>query len=111
MHRSKLPLRTWFEAVHLMTSHSNGISAEQAQAQLGIRSYKTAWLLLHKLRRAMVDPNRSLLQGVVEVDESEVPHRSKHDPIANHGIPKRRHPPDHRCRRTRRGWASLPDAA
>lgn len=87
MHRSKLPLRTWFEAVHLMTSHSNGISAEQAQAQLGIRSYKTAWLLLHKLRRAMVDPNRSLLQGLVEVDESEVPLRSKHDPIANYGIP------------------------
>ena len=53
---------------------------EQAQAQLGIRSYKTAWLLLHKLRRAMVDPNRSLLQGLVEVDESEVPLRSKHDP-------------------------------
>ena len=87
MHRSKLPLRTWFEAIHLMTSHSNGISAEQAQAQLGIRSYKTAWLLLHKLRRAMVDPNRSLLEGVVEVDETEVPLRSKQDPIANHGIP------------------------
>lgn len=87
MHRSKLPLRTWFEAIHLLTSHSNGISAEQAQAQLGIRSYKTAWLLLHKLRRAMVDPNRSLLQGLVEVDETEVPFRSKHDPIANHGIP------------------------
>src|ERR1700739_4717814 len=44
MHRSKLPLRTWFEAIHLLTSHSNGISAEQAQAQLGIPSYKTAWL-------------------------------------------------------------------
>jgi len=87
MHRSKLPLRTWFQAIHLLTSHSNGISAEQAQAQLGIRSYKTAWLLLHKLRRAMVDPNRSLLQGLVEVDETEVPFRSKHDPIANHGIP------------------------
>jgi hypothetical protein len=87
MHRSKLPLRTWFEAIHLMTSHSNGISAEQAQAQLGIGSYKTAWLLLHKLRRAMVDPNRSLLEGVVEVDESEVPLRSKQDPVANHGIP------------------------
>ena len=38
-----------------MTSHSNGISAEQAQAQLGLGSYKTAWLLLMKLRRAMAD--------------------------------------------------------
>ncbi len=87
MHRSKLPLRTWFEAIHLLTSHSNGISAEQAQAQLGLGSYKTAWLLLHKLRRAMVNPERSLLEGLVEVDETELALRSKHDPIAHHGIP------------------------
>jgi len=87
MHRSKVPLRTWFEAIHLMTSHSNGISAEQAQAQLRLGSYKTAWLLLHKLRRAMVNPERSLLQGLVEVDETEVPLRSRHDPIAGYGIP------------------------
>jgi hypothetical protein len=87
MHRSKVRLRTWFEAVHLMTSHSNGISAEQAQAHLRLGSYKTAWLLLHKLRRAMVNPERSLLQGLVEVDETEVPLRSRHDPIAGYGIP------------------------
>src|SRR6266566_2180458 len=70
MHRSKLPLRTWFEAIHQLASHSNGISAEQAQAQFGIGSYKTAWLLLHKLRRAMVSPERSLLQAMVEADET-----------------------------------------
>jgi hypothetical protein len=87
MHWSKLSLRTWFEAIHLMTSHSNGISAEQAQAQLGLGSYKTAWLLLTKLRRAMVNPDRTLLQSLVEVDETEVPLRSKHDPIAGYGIP------------------------
>jgi hypothetical protein len=87
MHRSKLPLRTWFEAIHLLTSHSNGISAEQAQAQLGIGSYKTAWLLLTKLRRAMVDPERTMLRDLVEADETEVPFRSKDDPIAGHGIP------------------------
>ena len=87
MHRSKLPLRTWFEAIRLLTSHSNGISAEQAQAKFGIGSYKTAWLLLHKLRRAMVSPDRGLLQSLVEVDETEIPFRSKHDPIKAHGIP------------------------
>ena len=87
MHRSKLPLRTWFEAIHQLASHSNGISAEQAQAQFGIGSYKTAWLLLHKLRRAMVSPERSLLQAMVETDETEVPLRSKHDPIKGYGIP------------------------
>ena len=69
MHRSHLPLKTWFMAVHIVTSHSNGISALQLQAQLGLGSYKSAWLLLHKLRRAMVDPDRSLLEDLVEIDE------------------------------------------
>jgi hypothetical protein len=87
MHRSKLPLRTWFEAILHMTSRSNGISAEQAQAQLGLGSDKAAWLLLTKLRRATVNPDRMLLQSLVEVDETEVPLRSKHDPIAGYGIP------------------------
>jgi len=37
---------------------------------LGLGSYQTAWAWLHKLRRAMVRPNRERLQGIVEVDES-----------------------------------------
>ena len=75
MHRSHLPPVTWFLAAHLMATHSNGISALQLQAQLGIGSYKSAWLLLQKLRRAMVDPERSPLQGIAEVDEASVPCR------------------------------------
>ena len=75
MHRSHLPLRTWFLAAHIVATHSNGISALQLQAQLGIGSCKSAWLLLHRLRRAMVDPDRSLLQGIAEVDETSVPCR------------------------------------
>lgn len=82
MHGSKLPLTAWFTAIHLLTSHSNGISALQLQAQLGLRSYKSAWLLLHKLRRAMVDPDRLPLAELVEVDESEIPYRTKDDPPA-----------------------------
>jgi len=81
LHRSKLPLTLWFMAIHLVTSHSNGISALQLQAQLGLGSYKTAWLMLQKLRRAMVDPSRSLLADIVEVDESEIPFRTKDDPV------------------------------
>lgn len=79
VHRSHLTLKTWFLAAHIVASHSNGISALQLQGQLGLGSYKTAWLLLHKLRRAMVDPDRSLLQDLVEIDETEMPFRSKHD--------------------------------
>ena len=80
MHRSHLPLKTWFMAVHIVTSHSNGISALQLQAQLGLGSYKSAWLLLHKLRRAMVDPDRSLLEDLVEIDEATLPFRTVKDP-------------------------------
>ncbi len=85
MHRSHLPLKTWFVAIHIVTSHSNGISALQLQAQLGLGSYKTAWLMLHKLRRAMVNPERSLLEDVVEVDETEIALRQKADPPTGGG--------------------------
>lgn len=81
MHRTHLALRTWLFAAHIVTSHSNGISALQLQAQLGLGSYETAWFLLHRLRRAMVDPERRLLQDLVEIDETDIPLRSKHDPI------------------------------
>jgi transposase-like protein len=82
MHRSHLPLTTWFWAAYLMATHSNGISALQLQAQLGIGSYKTAWLLARKLRRAMVDPDRLPLAGLVEVDETSLPQRTKDEPPA-----------------------------
>lgn len=82
LHRSKQPLTVWFWAAWLMATHSNGISALQLQEQLGIRSYKTAWLLCAKVRKAMVDPDRSPLDGLVEVDETDLPYRTKDDPPA-----------------------------
>ena len=82
MHRSHLPLSVWFWAAYLMATHSNGMSALQLQSELGIGSYKTAWLLAMKLRRAMVAPGRSPLGGLVEVDETTIPFRSKDNPPA-----------------------------
>jgi hypothetical protein len=81
MHRSKLPLTVWFWAAFLLATHSNGISALQLSKQLGV-TYKTAWLLLAKLRRCLVDPDRSLLDGVVEVDETIIPCRTNDQPLA-----------------------------
>lgn len=81
MHGTHLPLRTWFIAAHLVATHSNGISALQLQAKIGVGSYKTAWLLLHKLRRAMVAPDRTPLDGDVEVDETSIPLRKNTDPV------------------------------
>ena len=77
---SKLPLTTWFWAVFLMSTHSNGISALQLQSQLGLGSYKTAWALAAKLRRSMLAPGRAPLQGIVEVDETTLPPRGKQEP-------------------------------
>jgi predicted RNA-binding Zn-ribbon protein involved in translation (DUF1610 family) len=74
MHRTKLPLTVWFWAAHLMSTHSNGMSARQLEDQLGL-TYRTAWLLAQKLRRSMVDPDREPLEGVVEVDQAEIPFR------------------------------------
>ena len=65
MHRTRLALTGWFWAAHLMATHSNGMSARQLEDQLGL-TYRTAWLLAQKLRRSMVDPDRELLEGVVE---------------------------------------------
>jgi transposase-like protein len=80
MHRTHLPLRTWFLAAHLVATHSNGISALQIMAKLGIGSYKSAWLLLQKLRKSMVDPEP--LEGIIEIDETSIVHRTKDDSVA-----------------------------
>ena len=48
------------------------MSALQLQRVMGLGSYETAWVHLHKLRRAMVRPGRELLRGLVEVDEGYV---------------------------------------
>ena len=65
-----MPLTTWFRAMWQVTSQKNGVSALGLQRVLGLGSYKTAWAMLHKLRRAMVRPGRDRLRGVVEVDET-----------------------------------------
>ena len=71
-HRTHSPLSSWFAAVWFVTSQKNGVSALGLQQAMGFGSYETAWAWLHKLRRAMVRPDRDLLSGVVEVDETFV---------------------------------------
>jgi hypothetical protein len=58
MNGTRTPLRVWFWAAYLMATHHPGISAVQLKRQLGIARYDTEWLILHKLRRAMVAPER-----------------------------------------------------
>lgn len=67
---TRTPLTVWFRAMWWMTSQKNGISALGLQRVLGWGSYQTAWVCLHKLRRAMVRPGRERLAGSVEADET-----------------------------------------
>ena len=67
---SRLPEKTWFQAIWWITVQKNGVSALNFQKNIGLGSYRTSWLLFHKIRNAMVHADRTLLQGDVEVDEA-----------------------------------------
>jgi transposase-like protein len=69
---TRLPLTTWFQAAWYVTGTKHGVSALGLQRLLGLGSYRTAWALLHKLRRAMVRPGRDRLAAEVEVDETAI---------------------------------------
>ena len=71
-HRIRTPPWKWFWAIYQMAQDKKGIAAVELAKQIGV-CYTTAWLILHKLRRAMRDrTQRYTLQGLVEVDETYV---------------------------------------
>ena len=70
--QTKTGLARWFLAIYLVTSSKGGISAMELQRQMGFGSYQTAWSWLHKIRRAMVRPDREGLSARVEADETYV---------------------------------------
>jgi hypothetical protein len=63
MHATRTPLQVWFWAAYLVTTQTSGESALQFQRQLGVSRYETAFQILHKLRAAMVRPNRRRVAG------------------------------------------------
>ena len=63
-------LLQWLHACWPIVKGKDGYSALDLQRQLGVRSYETAWAMLHKIRRAMVVPDRERLHGQVEVDDA-----------------------------------------
>ncbi len=69
---SHQPLTVWFRAMWWMTNQKTGLSGLGLQRLLGLGSYRTAWMMLHKLRSAMVRPGRDRLTGTIEVDEAYV---------------------------------------
>jgi transposase-like protein len=70
-HDSHLSLWKWFITTALLCEAKKGISACQIQRTVGM-SYKTAWYLCHRIRKAMVETNKPMLEGKVEMDETYI---------------------------------------
>jgi transposase-like protein len=73
---SHLPLSKWFLTTHLLCQAKKGMSACQIQRTVGM-SYKTAWYLCHRIRSAMIEADKQMLDGTVEVDETFVGGKKK----------------------------------
>jgi transposase-like protein len=76
---TKIPLRKWFMALYVFSSHKKGISSHQLAKDISV-TQKTAWFLLHRLRYAFEHPLFKQALGItdtVEVDETYVGGESK----------------------------------
>lgn len=65
-HKSDTPLTLWFHAILVFSNAKSGISAKQLERELEV-TYKTAWRMLHLIRKALVQSDDAL-SGDVEVD-------------------------------------------
>src|SRR5437667_9474086 len=103
-HKTRVPLAGWFWAIYRMGQDKKGISAVQLSQEIGV-SYPTAWLLQHKIRKAMADRDqRYPWSGLIEVDEG-------YAGGAEQGVPRRdEEPKPSRRRRWRSPWnVALPE--
>ncbi|WP_088956914.1 IS1595 family transposase [Variovorax sp. HW608] len=80
--KTRTPLRVWLAAAWYVTNQKHGVSALGLQRVLGLGSYQTAWAMLHRLRQAMVRPERERLGGIVEVDEMYLAISDRQQPVA-----------------------------
>jgi hypothetical protein len=83
--KTRTPLRVWLAAAWYLTNQKQGVSALGLQRVLGLGSYQTAWAILHRLRRAMVRPDRDRLRGTVEVDETYLAITDRDEPQSAQG--------------------------
>lgn len=76
---TKIKFRLWFAAIYLCTAHKKGISSLQLSKDLGI-TQKTAWFMLHRIRKMLSENAPEMLGGednVVEIDETYVGGKEK----------------------------------
>ncbi len=70
-HKTRVPLLKWYWLIYHMAMANVGVSISEMQRILGIGQYRTAWLMAHKIRQAMVKRDEQYgLAGLVEMDES-----------------------------------------
>lgn len=73
---SHAPLRTWFIAMYIFSSHKKGISSIQLGKDLGI-TQKTAWFMLHRIREAFGSKPKIQFSGVIQADETFIGGKNK----------------------------------
>lgn len=73
---SKVPLRKWFAAIWLATSHKKGISSCQLARDIDV-TQKTAWFMLQRIRNCFGIENNEELHNTVEIDETYVGGKEK----------------------------------
>ena len=73
---TKIPLRKWFVAIYLVTSHKKGISSLQLSRDIDV-TQKTAWFMLHRIRKCFGIENNNDLNNTVELDETYVGGKNK----------------------------------
>jgi len=67
---TKLPLTTWFLAIHLLTSTETNMAALELRRHLGV-TYRTARHLKHKVMEAMMRREEAReLNGFMQVDDT-----------------------------------------
>ncbi len=71
------PLRDWFKVTHLILTSKKGMSSRQIGRYMGFGSVKTAWLMGHKIRTALIERDMDKLGGIVEVDETYIGGKDK----------------------------------
>jgi transposase-like protein len=90
-HDSHLPLTKWFMVTLLLCEARKGMSANQIRRTIWGQhkgSYKTAWYLCHRIRAAMKEVDRPMMDGTVEVDETYVGGRPPKGSKPGRGTPK-----------------------
>ncbi len=87
--KSRMPLQKWFWCIYFMATSKKGTSMLYLQSQLGIKSYRTVWLMTHKIRYAMAyRDTQYTLGGTVESDEIFIGGKQSFDARRESGINK-----------------------